>query len=36
MRDILNFIQETEDEFISNLLESEKEEIKKFSQTFTF
>ena len=34
--DIINFIQETEDEFISNLLESEKEEIKKFSDLLSF
>ena len=33
---IFNFIQETEDEFISNLLESEKEEINKFSDTLPF
>ena len=34
--DIINFIQETEDEFISNLLESEKEEIKNFSDLLSF
>ncbi len=34
--DIINFIQETEDEFISNLLEGEKEEIKNFSDLFSF
>jgi len=34
--DIINFIQETEDEFISNLLESEKDEIKKFSDLLSF
>ena len=34
--DIINFIQETEDEFITNLLESEKEEIKNFSETLSF
>jgi len=34
--DIMNFIQETEDEFITNLLESEKEEIKNFSDTLSF
>ena len=33
---IFDFIQETEDEFISNLLESEKEEINKFSDTLPF
>ena len=33
---IFNFIQETEDEFISNLLESENEEINKFSNTLPF
>ena len=35
-KDILNFIQETEDEFISNLLESDSEEIKNFSNTLQF
>ncbi len=34
--DIINFIQETEDEFISNLLEGEKEEIKNFSDLLSF
>ena len=34
--DIINFIQETEDEFITNLLESEKEEIKNFSDILSF
>ncbi len=34
--DIINFVQETEDEFISNLLESEKEEIKNFSDLLSF
>ena len=34
--DIINFIQETEDEFISNLLESDNEEIKNFSNTLRF
>ena len=32
----MNFIQETEDEFISNLLESEEDEIKNFSDTLSF
>ena len=31
--DILSFISETEDEFITNLLEGEEEEIEKFSKT---
>ena len=34
--DIISFIQETEDEFITNLLESEKEEIKNFSDILSF
>ncbi len=34
--DIINFIQETEDEFITNLLESERDEIKHFSETLPF
>ena len=34
--DIINFIQETEDEFITNLLESENEEIKNFSDILSF
>ena len=34
--DIINFIQETEDEFITNLLEGEKEEIKNFSDLLSF
>ena len=34
--DILNFIFETEDEFISNLLEGEEQEIKNFSQSLPF
>ena len=34
--DIINFIQETEDEFITNLLESERDEIKNFSETLPF
>ncbi len=34
--DIINFVQETEDEFISNLLESEKDEIKNFSDLLSF
>ena len=35
-KDILKFIEETEDEFISNLLESDNEEIKNFSNTLQF
>ncbi len=35
-QDIIKFIQETEDEFISNLLEGENEEIKNFSNTLSF
>jgi preprotein translocase subunit SecA len=34
--DIFNFITETEDEFISNLLEGEEEEIKNFAETLPF
>ena len=34
--DIIHFIQETEDEFISNLLEGEKDEINNFSETLPF
>ena len=34
--DIISFIQETEDEFITNLLESENEEIKNFSDILSF
>mgnify|MGYP001176558975 FL=1 len=34
--DIFNFISETEDEFISNLLEGEEEEIKNFAETLPF
>ena len=34
--DILNFIKETEEEFISNLLEGEEEEIKNFHTTLPF
>ncbi len=34
--DILKFIQETEEEFITNLLDSEQEDIKKFSDTLPF
>ena len=34
--DILNFISETEDEFISNLLESEEIEIENFNKTLSF
>ena len=34
--DIMNFIRETEDEFITNLLESEEDEIKNFSDTLSF
>ncbi len=34
--DIFNFIAETEDEFISNLLEGEEEEIKNFAETLPF
>ena len=35
-QDIINFIEDTEEEFISNLLESEDEEIKNFSDTLSF
>jgi len=34
--DIFNFIKETEEEFISNLLESEEDEIKNFHNTLPF
>ena len=34
--DILNFISETEEEFISNLLEGEEEEIINFNKTLSF
>jgi preprotein translocase subunit SecA len=34
--DILNFITETEDEFVTNLLEGEEEEIKNFAETLPF
>jgi preprotein translocase subunit SecA len=34
--DILNFIKETEEEFISNLLEGEEDEIKNFHNTLPF
>ena len=34
--DILNFIKETEEEFISNLLEGEEDEIKNFHDTLPF
>ena len=34
--DIFNFIKETEEEFISNLLESEEDEIKNFYNTLPF
>ena len=34
--DIFNFISETEDEFVSNLLEGEEEEIKNFAETLPF
>ena len=34
--DILNFIKETEEEFITNLLEGEEDEIKNFHNTLPF
>ena len=34
--DILNFIKETEEEFITNLLEGEEDEIKNFHNTLSF
>ena len=34
--DIINFISETEDEFISNLLEAEEEEIENFNKILSF
>jgi preprotein translocase subunit SecA len=34
--DIFNFITETEDEFVTNLLEGEEEEIKNFAETLPF
>ena len=34
--DILNFIKETEEEFITNLLEGEEDEIKNFYNTLPF
>jgi preprotein translocase subunit SecA len=34
--DIFYFIEETEDEFVSNLIDDEEDEIKEFSKTFKF
>ncbi len=34
--DIFHFIEETEDEFVSNLIDDEEDEINEFSKTFNF